>query len=190
MTELWSLCPAKYKEMRDAYRPQKIKAIFVLESPPKSGKYFYNPGGTPHEQLFRAMMEFIEVKSSSKQEGLRAFRDQGLIVVDASYTPVNDFRGRARDEAILREYDSLLLDLSLLNPNKDVPLILVKANVCKLLGKRLRDAGFWVINNDVEIPFPGSGRQREFRDKLAAMVETAALKLTGTCDVDHKALAS
>jgi hypothetical protein len=173
MTELHL---AKYKKMREAYRPERIKAIFILESPPKSGKYFYNPDGTVHEQLFRAMMEFIEIKPSSKQDGLQAFRSQGFILVDASYAPVNDFKGKARDEAILREYDSLLRDLNLLNPNKDVPLILVKANVYELLRERLGEAGFRVVNNDIKIPFPGSGRQKEFRDKLAAVVETAALK--------------
>jgi hypothetical protein len=190
MTELHL---AKYKELREAYRPERIKAIFVLESPPKSGKYFYNPDGTVHEQLFRAMMEFIDVNPPSKQDGLHAFRDQGFIVVDASYAPVNDFKGKARDAAILREYDSLLRDLSLLNPRKDVPLILVKANVCKLLAKRLKEAGFLVANNDIEIPFPGSGRQKGFRDKLAAVVETAGLKLTrsrGADHADHKAHAS
>jgi hypothetical protein len=187
MTELHL---AKYKEMREAYRPERINAIFVLESPPKSGKYFYNPDGAVGEQLFRAMMKFIKVEPPTKQDGLRAFKDQGFIVVDASYAPVNDFKGKAGDEAILREYDSLPRDLDLLNPNKDVPLILVKANVYKLLGKHLREAGFRVINNDIKIPFPGSGRQKEFIDKLAAVVETAALKLTEPCDADHKALAA
>ena len=181
---------AKYKEMREAYRPEGIRIIFVLESPPKSGKYFYNSDGTVREQLFQAMMKFIKATPSNKQDGLRAFKDQGFIVVDASYSPVNDFKGRARDEAILREYDSLLRDLGVLNPNKDVPLILVKANVCKLLGKRLREAGFQVINNDISIPFPGSGRQREFQEKLGALVATAGLKLTRPCDADHKVLAS
>jgi hypothetical protein len=176
--------------MRADYRPAHLRAIFILESPPKSGKYFYNPHGTVHEQLFRAMMEFIKVKPSSKQDGLGAFRDRGFIVVDASYAPVNDFKAKARDEAILREYDSLLRDLSLLNPNKDVPLILVKANVCKLLGPSLTAAGFKVANNAITIPFPGSGRQKEFRDKLAAVMETVGLKLTWPCDPDRQDLAS
>jgi hypothetical protein len=190
MMELWPLSPAKYKEMREAYRPERIKAIFILESPPKSGKYFYNPDGTVREQLFRAMMEFIKVKPSNKQDGLGAFRDRGFIVVDASYAPVNDIKGKARDEAILREYDSLLRDLSLLTPNKDVPLILVKTDVCKLLGPRLTAAGFKVANNAITIPFSGSGRQKEFRDKLAAVMETVGLKLTRPCDPDRQDLAS
>ena len=31
--------------LRARYRPPRIKVVFVLESPPISGNYFYNPTG-------------------------------------------------------------------------------------------------------------------------------------------------
>jgi hypothetical protein len=156
----------EYKKMRAAYRPEHLKAIFVLESPPRSGKYFYNPLGSNKEQLFSAMMKVIDVKPANKEKGLRAFQQRGFIIVDACYTPVNGLKGKARDELILREYDALLDDLAGLNPKKNIPLVLVKANICKLLEPRLREEGFKILNGGEKIPFPGSGQQRKFQMRM------------------------
>jgi hypothetical protein len=36
-----------YHKLRARYQPVKIKLVFLLESPPASGKYFYDPAGKP-----------------------------------------------------------------------------------------------------------------------------------------------
>ncbi len=154
--------------MRDAYMPTHLRAIFVLESPPKSGKYFYNPEGSVTEQLFAGMMRFVGIYSAvkSKAEGLRCFRDRGFLIVDASYEPVDGLSGAARDRKIKEGYRSLVRDLNSLNPDKQVPLVLVKANICRLLEQPLQHEGFKVANGGIAPPFPGSGRQREFHERL------------------------
>jgi hypothetical protein len=64
------LTPAEYLRMRERYLPEHPKIIFVLESPPKSGKYFYNPEGLISEPLFSAMMKgVLEIKPTTKDEG-------------------------------------------------------------------------------------------------------------------------
>src|SRR6266571_9219325 len=44
---------ANYLQFRNRHIPTRTKIIFVLESPPASGRYFYNPDGPVSEPLFR-----------------------------------------------------------------------------------------------------------------------------------------
>jgi hypothetical protein len=53
------LTRAEYLRFRAPYLPEDRKIIFVLESPPKSGLYFYNPEGRASEPLFGAMMKDV-----------------------------------------------------------------------------------------------------------------------------------
>jgi hypothetical protein len=46
---------SEYLSFRDRYRPETIKLLLVAESPPASGRYFYNPAGARTEPLFAAL---------------------------------------------------------------------------------------------------------------------------------------
>jgi hypothetical protein len=168
-----------YKRMRDAYIPARIRTIFLLESPPKSGEYFYNPNGRVTEQLFGAMMRLLDIadKIKNKDEGLRRFQDRGFIIVDASYEPVNNLKGKPRNDKILEGYPALIRDLTSLDSAKKVPLILVKANVCRLMEPRLKSEGFRVHNAGTVIPFPGSGRQACFQAMLGPILREIGEKV-------------
>ena len=162
------LTPAEYLRFRERYLPEQPKIIFVLESPPKSGKYFYNPDGLVSEPLFSAMMkDVMEINPLSKDEGLREFATRGYLLLDATYTPVNhpDLSPRERDALILADFPLLVEELRKCG-DPDTKLVLVKANVCRLLGSKLTDAGFTVLNHGKSIPFPSTGQQRKFRDAV------------------------
>jgi hypothetical protein len=159
------LTSANYKRMRNDYVPENLRTVFVLESPPKSGEYFYNSNGRVTEQLFSAMMRVLRLSVSSKAAGLRAFQRRGFIVVDASYEPVNGLPDKAREKKILESFPSLVSDLISLDPAKSVPLVVVKANICRLLKPRLSREGFTIANSE-DIPFPGTGRQKEFHERV------------------------
>ena len=154
-----------YRKLRDEYTPETIQAVFVLESPPRSGKYFYDAGGETTECLFRALMDVIGYTPATKEEGLREFQKRGFIVVDASYIPVNNYPSgsKVRNDKLLAEYPNLLRDLEHLIPQKDAPLILVKKNVFQILGLRLSQEGYAVVNTEV-IPFPSHQWGRRFQE--------------------------
>lgn len=166
----------EYIAKRNKYKPENLRAIFVLESPPKSGKYFYDPEGEITEPLFKAMMELIGYKPADKISGLTEFAKKGFIIVDASYTPVNHYKeGRERDQAIMIWRSTLSKDLEILTPEKKTPVVLVKANICRLFGELLKSAGFNVINNGVTIPFPATGQQGKFRKQIALVLMNAGV---------------
>jgi hypothetical protein len=166
----------EYIARRNKYKPENIRAIFILESPPKSGKYFYDPEGETTEPLFKAMMELIACKPTDKASGLAEFAKKGFIIVDASYTPVNHYKeGKERDQAIMVWRSTLSKDLESLTPDKKTPVVLVKANICRLFGESLKSAGFNVINNGATIPFPATGQQGKFRKQIALVLEKSGL---------------
>jgi len=159
-----------YKKLRNKYLPEDLRVIFVLESPPASGRYFYNPNGTINEALFSAMMKILNFKPNNKLEGLKKFMNQGYFLVDATYRPVNRMTNRDRNRKILNGLPKLREDLKGIIKDRKVKIILVKANVCRLLEKPL-DAEFNnVVNKGVIIPFPGSGHQKDFHDNIKKLL--------------------
>jgi hypothetical protein len=160
-----------YHDLRRQYLPEDIKLAVIAESPPVSGLYFYDPTGKSTEPLFAALMRQLHVYPCTKQEGLRKFQQSGWVLVEATYKPVN-IRGvsnRKRDAAILADYSVLKADLENLLSNRSTPLILIKANVCRVIGPKLLEDGFNVLNRAITVYFPSSGRQQQFHKQLDAV---------------------
>jgi len=162
-----------YKKMREPYIPTRVEVIFVLESPPRSGKYFYNPDGTVTEPLFMAMMTCVLGYDKDavpvKSEGLREFAAQGYLLVDATYSPVNKLKKKKRDEVIRKNSSRLMNELRKFSRSKNTRIILVKANVCRILEPLLKKQ-FNVANEGVVIPFPAYGHQKDFCRKIKKLL--------------------
>jgi hypothetical protein len=168
----------RYHAMRQRYQPAPIKLIIVAESPPASGKYFYDPDGSRGEPLFAAMMKQLKATPASKVEGLREFQRRGLMLVDATYTPVNEgYDDKQRKKIIEDDYPQLAADLKELTPDRSVPVILIKANVCDLLEPRLVKDGFRVLNRGIRPPFPAMGQQPKFHERFDEILRSAAIAL-------------
>lgn len=159
-----------YLSMRRGFEPTSVKLVIVAESPPVSGKYFYNPDGAINEPLFKALMKQLGAEPKTKEGGLSAFQKQGWVLVDATYEPVN--ARNDRDDVIARDYPHLREDLKRLLADQwnKVPLILLKANVCDLLEPKLVKDGFNVLNRGRRVYFPSHGRQNDFDRQFGAIV--------------------
>jgi hypothetical protein len=149
--------------------------IFVAESPPVSGKYFYDPRGKPSEPLFKELLRVtLKREFASKAEGLAAFKKAGYLLVDATYQPVNHKLTSKRKIEICKSLPALINDLRYLLHGNKGNIILIKADICRLLEKPLLAAGFNVINKSAIVPFPSTGHQMEFRRIVAPLLLTAA----------------
>ena len=152
-----------YLALRGRFAPKEAKIIYVLESPPASGKYFYDPSGSTKEPLFTAIMnDVLGIKPPTKEKGLQQFAGRGFFLIDSTYTPVNRLKDKARDAVICGDFTGLVEDLKRY-AQSHTGIVLVKANVCRLLGPRLTAAGFNVLNAGEVIPFPSNGQQGKFR---------------------------
>jgi len=165
---------AYYHKLRGKYTPSCPKLVIVAESPPAGGKYFYDLTGRVTEPLLRAMMQdVLGISPNSKEEGLSEFAKAGFLLVDATYTPVNkSFSPKERNAKILEDYPLLLEDLNDLLPSKRTRIILIKANVCRLLDARLQSDGFNVINRGIVVPFPAFGQQTRFREVVKGLLRS------------------
>lgn len=164
-----------YLNLRNKYHPRNLKLIFILESPPVSGKYFYDETGKVTEPLFSAMMKLLGYSPTDKRDGLEFFRRNGYLIVDATYKQVNRLKGKIRDDTILSDYKNQISDLKAVNPQKTIPIILVKANICKLLKDRLSTEGYNIANNGAIIPFPSNGQQNRFHSKALEILSRLRL---------------
>jgi hypothetical protein len=149
---------------------------FVLESPPVSGKYFYDPKGKISEPLFSAMMKVIGHYPATKEDGLVAFSTRGFFLVNATYRPVNHIKSmKTRNEAILSDLPELIQDLKDIIGNQRVRIVLVKANICRLLEKPLKAAGLHVSNNGTVVPFPSHNHQANFHKNIKKILREAKI---------------
>lgn len=160
-----------YLTLRRIYEPKRPKLIIVAESPPASGLYFYDPTGAVTEPLFAALMKQAGILAATKEAGLRAFQRKGWVLADATYEPVNELVEPARNKVIVRDYPLLKEDLeTLMDSGRPTPLVLIKANVCRILEDRLTKDGFNVLNHGVVVPFPSTGHQHRFHEAFAAIL--------------------
>lgn len=161
-----------YLELRDKYRPETIELIILLESPPISGKYFYDEEGFISEPLFKALMAAFSISANDKKEGLKEFKYKGILLVDSTYSPVNDIlNNNIRDSEILKNYDNLVNDLKNLDISKKTPIIIIKCSLYDLLFKKLKDDGFNLINGVIRVPFPSNGNQKLFQEKFSLLLK-------------------
>jgi hypothetical protein len=168
---------AHYHSLRKLYEPDDLKLIVVAESPPISGKYFYDKSGSRTEPLFSAILQHLNFTCTAKEDGLREIQRRGLILVDATYEPVNRMSSFVRDRVIERDYPLLLEDLRYLSSAPSLPIVLLKANVCKMLDPKLTKDGFNVINRGRSIPFPSTGQQTKSKQEFISIVEAAGITL-------------
>jgi len=106
-----------YKAFRNQFKPEGIKLIFLLESPPANGGYFYDTSDVANQFLFKAMMQLVSFEYQNpltpiiKEQGLRRFQSCGCLLMDATYTPVNQLNNGDRNLLILANYPNLFADL-------------------------------------------------------------------------------
>jgi hypothetical protein len=171
------LTKADYLRFRREFEPKTVKLVIIAESPPENQTYFYKPDGSVKEWLFSALMEQLDFAPKTKEEGLREVQRRGWILVDATYEPVNGLKQVwKRNKVIERDYPLLVAALIEISPDKSVPIILVKKNVCEMLDRWLTDDGFNVLNKGVRVHFPSHSRQRNFRAQFSPLLKLAGLE--------------
>jgi hypothetical protein len=149
-----------------------VRLVVVAESP-----YLYNPAGRNNEWLFTALMKQLGQMPKTKEEGLRELQRRGWVLLEATYEPV-EWLGQQvnkRNAIIERDYPMLVTALEELSPDRNAAIILIKANVCKLLDWRLTRDGFNVLNKGISVPFPSHGQQSKFQRQFALLLKTAGL---------------
>lgn len=177
---------ARRRDSAERFRPSTVDCLFVAEAPPADeSRYFYfedfSTGDSLYLEVSKALFKSLNVDRlrAGKATFLERLRDQGLWLIDLSEDPIP---GRASKSTYLQGWvDSLVDRCREINPRR---VILLATSVYDSAYERLDESGVPVV--DVRMPFPGSGRQKEFRAGFWEAIRRSSLNpdpvvLDGNC---------
>jgi hypothetical protein len=140
--------PLARELLRRRYRPDEVRLLFVGESPPASGRFFYQADSG----LYRAIRDtfFAAFPVLDKTDFLESFRDLGCYLIDLCQMPVDRFSGEQRRKACSDGEGGLAQTLKRLRPNITITVVRsIAANV-----RRAQQKADW-RGTHLELPYPG-----------------------------------
>lgn len=156
------------ERLRKHYRPDPVRILFVGESPPASGRFFYQADSG----LYRAVRDtfLTAFPTVKKAEFLDSFRATGCYLVDLCSEPVNKMTRDARRCACRTGEIRLARMIRALSPQIIVTIV---KSICANV-KRSQDQAAW-SGRHIELPYPGRwyrSRMRFSRQLLHLLRET------------------
>ena len=159
----------KYETIRDFYKPKPmVKILFVGESRPASGDFFY----FKNTNLYRYTKEaFIQAEIKFSQDNfLDKFKDCGCWLYDVCDKPLNNGLTNAQRRNYIKSGIAKLEGI--INELKPEYIIVVKK-------KEMKELVFSKIRNICDIngktafnfPFPACGHQKEYVDELSQILK-------------------
>jgi hypothetical protein len=150
---------ARRQATAQRYQPSEIDLLLVAEAPPSAlDRYFYFDDVRDQDSLFRHVCRAVLQREPTRQGKaalLDELRQRGVFLIDLQRDP--------RDTTPLRTFAPDLIErCRALAPRR---IVLIKATVFDAAFDALVTAGLPVVK--VRVPFPGSGRQREFLEAMA-----------------------
>jgi hypothetical protein len=153
------------ERLRRAWQPARVKLLFVGESPPASGRFFYQRDSG----LYRAMLGAFRLAGAAidGESFLKMFQDSGCYLVDLCPGPVDDLDPASRRKLCRAGEASLARTIAQLQPEKIATLLRsIEGNVARA-ALRARWSGPFL-----NLPYPGRWvhHQRAFETALAPAV--------------------
>lgn len=158
--------PGNAERLRRSYRPARIRLLFIGESPPASGRFFYRRDSG----LYRAIRDaFRRVEPSITDDTfLEVFQGLGCYLIDACAAPVDHLNAKSRRAACLASEPGLTRSIRHLEPAAIVTLVKsIRDNV-----ERAADRARW-RGPILDLPYPGrwTSHRKIFLERLAPQLE-------------------
>lgn len=179
---------ASYNDIRQTYRPKIIHFLLISESPPpaanvQSSRHFYRTDSIRRDdRLFANTIRALYPQTAAlpetqletdKQQWLKTLQHDGFYMIEAlPESQKHAVTKEQRQQKIHAHLPELIAKVRAL-ASPTTRIILIKSNVFEVAAEPLRQAGFTVLNNAL-VDYPGRFNQRDYREKLAALVAQAA----------------
>jgi len=149
---------SELEKLRLSYRPQQITTLFVGESPPHNGTFFYEG----NSRLFREMKKVFGDSAGFLSE----FKANGFFLDDLVLDPINDKEKAERKDHRREGVPSLAQRMKDYQPSAVVALMcaigpMVREAMCR--------AGLSHLPLHVT-PFPAFGNEKRFRARMAEII--------------------
>lgn len=153
------------ENIRQAYKPDYIKILFVGESAPSTGDFLYF-GNNPFTTYTRKAFEkAYKLRFLSDKAFLDYFKNQGCFFDDLSHEPVDHLGKGHRDQALKGSAFSLAMRLQMYQP--DVVITCLK-KIESHVEEAIRIADIQCLF--YTLPFPEKGHQDEYIDGLVRIL--------------------
>ena len=159
-----SALPAR-EHLRQRYRPDRVKILFVGEAPPASGRFFYQEDSG----LYRAVRDafLVAFPSLPTIEFLDAFRASGCYLVDLCGEPVDQMPRSMRMDICRAGEARLARTIQEFRPMVIVTLV----RSIRAIVSRSQAAAGW-SGPHLELPYPGRWKRHrvEFQRQLVPVL--------------------
>jgi len=162
---------AAQETLRRSFQPDHVKLLFVGESPPASGRFFYQADSG----LYRAFRDTFAVLDSSINDAnfLSRFQEYGCYLVDLCADPVDNLQPKARRTACAMAEDALAQTIDALKPLTIAILLRsIEANVNRAIAKTNWSGSL------IALPYPG--RWARLRTEFATLLTPVIRELSRT----------
>ncbi len=160
------------EELRQTYKPTDVRVLFIGESPPANGTFFYLGNSNLWQYTYQA---FRNVYGSDLDDSsfCEFFTSTGCFLEDLCLDAVNRMNKAERKRACEVSAALLAKRISLLSPKA---VICVKMSIVRQVRSAMAKAGLQAVPM-YSLPFPSCGHQREYVEGLTRLV--AELKISG-----------
>ena len=136
------------ERQRRRHRPATIRLLFIGESPPASGRFFYNQDSG----LYRAMRDAFREVDPTITDGtfLEVFQKTGCYLIDACNDPVDQLDPPSRRAACAASEGSLAKKLRTLRPQAIATLVV---SIRKNVDRAIEQANWQ--GPRLDLPYPG-----------------------------------
>ena len=145
------------ENVRKSYRPVRITTLFVGESAPHGGTFFYNQ----NSGLFREIQKAFRGGPLFLEE----FKENGFYLDDLVLEPVNHMESKGRAALCKQSISSLATRLKEYKPEAVVILLV---SIKPMVLKAMHEAG--LSYQPYCTPYPGFGNQKRFHKAMAAII--------------------
>jgi hypothetical protein len=167
---------AARERLRNRFRPARVRVLFVGESPPAAGSFFY----AADSELYRATRDAFEAalpEFRNADSFLNAFAESGCYLVDLALDPVNQLTNRndgswkRRAQARARGEARLAATLADLQPA--IVIVVLKGIVANVTRAADR-AGIATESYALTYPSRWNRHRLAYRNELSRLLRTIA----------------
>lgn len=150
--------------LRQKYRPNIVDILFIGESCPQNGTFFY----AANSNLYKYTAEAFE-NVFKKQFSLLAFQELNYWLYDICEEPINGLPDSERKLRIKNNISRLIETINILNPK--LIIVIKKGFVRDIAIPKIINLGFSENTNLFNLPFPACGQQRNYVTQLTSILK-------------------
>jgi hypothetical protein len=147
------------EELRKSFRPVRITTLFVGESAPYSGRFFYNRDSS----LFHAMKDAFGGQGTFLDD----FKKKGFYLDDLVLIPVNKMSGKAR---LTHRWESASKLAERLKDYRPEAIVIVMRAIRPMVETAMRMAG--IAYEPYCTPHPAFGNWNRFRTEMSKIIHS------------------